>query len=327
MRVLALRRQRFGGIATYTQLLPTALDREGIELVVDDTDAYIPDKTGPGVDRDVSKRVRDAAKGFDLVHAFGFRTAWACSEAFGGERWLYTAHDMPKTTHPELIARLNTARAGVCSSEAVRYALEAGKANKLYTVRPGLPRDRRLLDRNECRKRLGASEDTFLLVAAGRFCKEHSLESAIYVTDALPHNTRLVLCGEGEEEQKLRGLARERVTVTTRRFAQQDAIAAADLVLVPSTVAGFSFTAVEAMLQGTPVAMRRTGGLAELAEDHRTGFLFETDEELFDLLNHLCYKREALAEVGRAGRQHALSAFDIDRTAKEMAAIYRLART
>jgi glycosyltransferase involved in cell wall biosynthesis len=325
VRVVFLRRQKFGGIATYTELLAQALGGEGVEAVVDDTDDWIPNQTGPGIDREVSVRVRAAARGFDLVHAFGYRAAWACSEALGKGAWVYTAHDMPKTTHRQLVTRLNEARRGVCSSSAVFRQLETAKAARLALVRPGVPTDRRLLDRAECRRQLGIESDTFLMVAAGRFCVEHSLETAIYVADALPYFARLFVSGQGECEPGLRNVARERVTICTSPFSQQTAIAAADVVVVPSTVAGFSFTALEAMLQGVPVAMRRTGGLPEMATDHQTAFYFDSDEELLDLMNHLCHKRELLSEVGRAGRQRALAEFDIARTAREYAEVYRLA--
>lgn len=322
MRVVGLRRQRFGGIATLTHHLIDALDREGVELVVDDTDDWIPNETGRRTDRDVTKRVRAAAQGFDVVHAFGYRAAWACSAALGGAPWLYTAHDIPKTVHPDLIARLNDARAGVCSTDAVRHRLEAAGAKRLETIRPGLPVSRRVLDKTEARAMMGVFEDAFLIVVAGRFCKEHSIDTAIYVTTALPHFVRLYITGQGELEGHIKRIANERTVITTEPFSQQTAIAAADMVVVPSTVAGHSYAAVEAMYQSTPVAMRRTGGLSELAEDHRTAFYFDTDEELLDLLNHLCFKRELIAEVGRAGRQHTLSSFDIAQTATSLKAAY-----
>lgn len=320
-----LRRQRFGGTATYTNLLVEALERERIEAVVDDCDDWIPNETGSGVDRKVARLVRDAARGFDLVHAFGYRTAWACSVAFGRSGWVYTAHDVPKTTHRLLIERLNEARAGVCSSAAVMQQLGAAGAQRLSLVRPGVPSGRRAMDRSECRAMLGVTEDVFLMVAAGQFCPEHSLATAIHVTTAMPYFARLFISGKGEGERALREIANERVTITTEPFSQQAAIAAADVVVVPSTVAGFSFTAVEAMFQGTAVVMRRTGGLGEIAEDQRTGYFFDTDEEMLEVLNHLCFKREEVREVGRAARQHVLAEFDIERTARELAEAYRAA--
>jgi glycosyltransferase involved in cell wall biosynthesis len=322
VRVVALRRQRFGGIATLTNLLRDPLDRLGVEFIVDDADEWIPNETGHKTDRSVAKQVREAKKGFDLVHAFGYRAAWACSAAFGRELWVYTAHDMPKTTHPKLIENLNYARVGVCSSEAVRQELETAGTKKLQTIVPGLPTDRRVMDRDQARKMLAVQDDMFLVVCAGAFNKEHSLDTAIHVMAALPYFCRLIVSGKGEEEQHLRSISNERTVITTEPFSQQQAIAAADLVLVPSTKAGFSYTAIEAMLQGTAVAMRRIDGLKELAQDRQTAFYFDTDEECLDLLNHLCFKRIEVHEVGRAAREHVLNAFDIEKTAQALKLAY-----
>ena len=324
MRVLFLRRQRFGGIATYTNLLADALDREDIEAVVDDADDWIPNETGLRTDRKVGKVLRASARGFDLVHAFGFRTAWACEAALRGEQpWIYTAHDMPRTTHPLLIERLNGSRKGVCSSNACVNILENAGAKRLQLVFPGLPMNRRVLDKSESRAMLGVTDDEFLLTAAGRFVKQHGLSSLIRAVDSLPSHVRLIISGKGPLEQELRREAGERVEITTELFSQQQALAAADLVVVPSTDAGFSFSAIEGMYHGTPALMRRLGGLTDIATDKETGFFFESDEEMHDVLSHLCHKEEIVAEVGQAAAQHVREKFDLARTANEHAEVYR----
>ena len=324
MRVLLLRRQRFGGIATYTDLLADALDREGIEAVVDDADEWIPNETGPRTDRKVGKVLRASAQGFDLVHAFSYRTAWACDEALRGELpWIYTAHDMPRTTHPLLIERLNGARKGVCSSNASVNILENGGAKRLQLVFPGLPLNRRVLDKSESRAMLGVNDDVFLLAAAGRFVKEHGLLSLVRAVEALPHHVRLIISGKGPLEDELRAESGERVEITTELFSQQQALAAADLVVVPSTDAGFSFSAIEGMYHGTPALMRRIGGLADIATEQETGYFYEIDEEVQDVISHLCHKPEAVAEVGQAAAQHVREKFDLARTAGEYAEVYR----
>ena len=50
---------------------------------------------------------------------------------------------------------------------------------------------------------------------------------------------------------------------------------AADAVVVPSLEEGFGMTAIEAMAAGTPVVGTRVGGLPELIEEGRTGYLVE----------------------------------------------------
>ena len=55
---------------------------------------------------------------------------------------------------------------------------------------------------------------------------------------------------------------------------------AADLVVVPARVAGFSMVALEAMSLGTPSLVRRAGGLAEIVDERFSGLCFEDDEDL-----------------------------------------------
>ena len=252
MRVLILRRQEFGGIATYTNLLADALHDEDIEAIVDDAEDWIPNKTGWRVDREVAKVLKAAARGFDIVHAFGYRTAWACSAAFYvSGPWIYTAYDMPRTTHVELIKRLNTGRIGLCSSHAVRNKLADASALNLEVIPPGIRANTRVLDRQESRGMHGVSDGEILIVAAGRFVEERGFESLIAAVHSLPRNFRLILSGKGPLEDSLVAAAGDKVTVTHELFSQQVVIAAADLVVVPSTRAGFSYTALEAMHQAT----------------------------------------------------------------------------
>lgn len=323
MRVLFVIRQDFGGMATYAALLADALDKEGVEAVVDDVTHWVPKKTGPAIDRKTNKILRFAVRGFDIVHAFGYRASWACSNALFREKpWLYTAHDMPKTVRSELIEHLNTARFGICSSEAAVNILGNAGAENLALVRPGLPMIRRLMDREECRGMLGVQEDQFLLSAAGLLVPEHDLMTLIKAMEKLPENVRLMISGKGGEEETLREAAGKSVEITTEPFAQQQILAASDLVVVPSTNAGFSFSAAEAMYQGVPALVRKVGGLAEMVTHNETGFTFESDEELADILGHLIHKSDQLKAVGKAAKDHVENAFDISRTAGEYADIY-----
>jgi N-acetyl-alpha-D-glucosaminyl L-malate synthase BshA len=55
-------------------------------------------------------------------------------------------------------------------------------------------------------------------------------------------------------------------------------IACSDLMLLPSQNESFGLAALEAMACGVPVVASRVGGLAEVIEDGRTGFLFKVGD-------------------------------------------------
>ena len=97
MTVLFLRRQALGGIATYSSALAAELAKHGVEVRIEDAEKWIPNETGPKPDDKVSPQLMKLAKDVQLVHAFGYRSAWASGAAFTGgasppaTRWRWRA--------------------------------------------------------------------------------------------------------------------------------------------------------------------------------------------------------------------------------------------
>lgn len=264
MRVLALSRSARGGGHDTVRALAALLEPLDIEVVIDDA-SWIPNETGFQADKAVTKRLKEDAKGFDLVLAVDYRAAWACAEAFYLRRpWAYLAWGMPKTTLPELVDRLCSARLGWCPSYAVKSALEAADCVHLETMLPPVAVPEGVPDRAAARAALGLPEETPIFLGLGRFVPDHGFddlvagfgEVALHRPDAV-----LALVGEGSAPRA----DDHRVLVRSewdpeRRWLW---LAAADLLVVPSRRAGFSLVAAQAALLGTATALRRAGGLEE----------------------------------------------------------------
>ena len=327
MRVLALRRQKFGAAKSILDALPRALEEEGIELVVDDADTWIPDQTGFTNDRETSKAVKRAAQGFDLVHAWGYRAAWACSEAFYVRfPWIYTAYDMPKTRNSELIDRLNATHRAVCSGHAVKSALDEVDTLSLEIVVPGVPPPQdgeSEMSREEARSRIGIRDDAFLIVAMGNFVPDRAFGSLIDsyqdILSKLP-NARLYVSGSGPNPPPIH---QDGIEVRGPQSSVWPPLCAADLVVVPSLRAGFSLLGAEAMWAGVPVLFRRTGGLVDMADDGINGFFFDSDESLADKVVEAYESDLTRDSVARSGQLRAQARFKFERYAREMAHIYR----
>lgn len=317
-------------MASYSNNLATALSSRGIEVVIDDAESWIPKKTGWLNERNVSKLVRKAAQGFDLVHAFGYRSAWACSEAFYVRSpWVYTAFDMPKTTHSHLIDRLNAAKRGLCSSRELQDKLTEAEALHLQVSVPCVMDPGEMPDPIEERARLEIPSEAFVILAAGT--SDHSSGIA-KLLEVFPDVVQLqpsaflvlVLVGDATEEVKqLIAQNTGHIKVVKTQPSLLHWMACANLVVVPNRNASFSMIGAESMSVGTPVLFRREGGLGEMASDGYSGWYFDEDDELANRLSRIMDAPLALEAMKSACRVRAMDRFGAEEAAEEMASLYR----
>lgn len=333
MKVLLLHRQKVGGIATLVADLARELPKHEIEVRVEDASSWIPNATGGKIDKTVTRLIRAASEGFDLVHAFGYRTGWACSEAFGHrEAWVYTAYDIPKTTHRQLITRLNDAQQGLCASRAVYRSLDDAIAIDLTTVIPGVRRPPEPTPgKAESRKALGLPESASIVGGLGRLVPERGFDALIeamgIVWSGAP-DAYLAIAGDGMERPLLEAAARQSLRPDQIRFvgAVDDAfafLACLDLCVVPSRRAGFSMVALEAMALGVPTSVRSTGGLIELVDPDISGFTFRADEELGSHVVELLDLPLTLQTVGHAGKVRAEETYALEPYVDSVVEVYR----
>jgi glycogen(starch) synthase len=98
----------------------------------------------------------------------------------------------------------------------------------------------------------------------------------------------------------------------------------AEVAVFPSLWESFGYVAVEAMALGRAVVASRTGGLAEIVEDGRTGWLVppgDAEELASSVLSRLESPDEA-RRVGEAARE-AARAYDVEHVAGELDGLYR----
>ncbi len=331
MRVLLLKRQSLGGINTHVGDLAAALADRDCEVVVLDASDWIPNETGPRHDREVSKRLYQEAEGFDRVHAFGYRCAWACSACFGDKRpWVYTAYDMPKTKHPLLVARLNEAGAGLGVSRAVTRALDDMLVMRVETVPPGVRRPVGAPDRASARAALGLDENVPVVAGVGRWIAERgfvALVRAMGEAWSSSPEAVLLLAGEGPEDATLHAAAGElaqpsQVRLLGRVDTPYGVMAAADVFVVPSYRGAVSMAAMEAMSLGVSVLIRDVGGLSELVDPDLSGMLFDTDEQLGPTISEMLGLPLTRETIGGAGRVAAEDRFRTDRNAERTVELY-----
>ena len=97
-----------------------------------------------------------------------------------------------------------------------------------------------------------------------------------------------------------------------------------DIFAMPSLDEGLPIAALEAMAEGLPVVATSVGGLPELIEDGRTGYLVPPSDvaALTKCLRFLIVDPKRRQAMGAAGQQRAREHFSVGRMVAEIAAIY-----
>ena len=148
------------------------------------------------------------------------------------------------------------------------------------------------------------------------------------VRKAMP--AKLLIVGDGpdlgEASRNARALG---VDGDVELLGEQDQVvlllSAADVLLLPSAQESFGLAALEAMACGVPVVASRIGGLPEVVEDGKTGFLHALDDldGMAASTVRLLTDAALHARLSKAGVESAKSRFCDDRIVPMYEAFYR----
>ena len=88
---------------------------------------------------------------------------------------------------------------------------------------------------------------------------------------------------------------------------------------------GFGGVCAEAQATALPVVASRVGGISQTVDEGRSGFLVEPGDvdALANRLDQLIAHPQRWAEMGRAGRRHVQTHFDLDKSIDRLVDIYR----
>jgi glycosyltransferase involved in cell wall biosynthesis len=184
-------------------------------------------------------------------------------------------------------------------------------------------------DRSAVRVALDVPEGTPMVVVAARLHRQKGLDTLL---DAAPRlaGTRIVVVGEGPQEDRLRARIHAEGLAHAVRLAgpsanAADELAAADVVAVPSIWESGPLVLAEAMELGRPVVSTPVGFAPELVEDGVTGLLVPIGDAgaLAAAIEALLADRDAAARMAAAGQRRAEAWLDRDGAIDEVIEVYR----
>jgi glycosyltransferase involved in cell wall biosynthesis len=173
------------------------------------------------------------------------------------------------------------------------------------------------------RESLGLAPDVPVagIVAALRPEKNHPLflRAAARVRRELP-NAQFLVIGDGPRRASLESLAGELGIADAVRFLGTrsdvpDLLSLIDVAVLTSHMEANPVSILEAMAAEKPVVATRVGAVAETVLEGSTGFLTApgADAEIAQRIVELLRDRPRAVVMGRAGRQHVLAQWSIDR--------------
>ncbi|MEU6772685.1 glycosyltransferase family 4 protein [Streptomyces sp. NPDC046759] len=213
----------------------------------------------------------------------------------------------------------------LCVSEAERCTGERNGITAQWHVIPNGVDTHRFRPEG-IRARTGTSP---LVVCVGRLCRQKGQDVLLQAWPAVLRQepaARLVLVGDGPDEDRLRAMARESVEFAGPAPDAAPWYRSADVVVLPSRWEGMALVPLEAMACARPILVTDVDGAREsLPPGHLPHCLVppEDPETLARALASLLRRAPLRAALGAQGRAHVVAAHDVRQTTDAVIDVYR----
>jgi glycosyltransferase involved in cell wall biosynthesis len=212
--------------------------------------------------------------------------------------------------------------------------LGVAPASKIVVVRLGLDLERRVFAvsgaREALRAELGVAPDGFLVAWLGRMTEIKRVDLLLEAFAQLDPGADLLLAGDGPLRPAMEALAAKlgigsRVHFAGFRSDVGTVYAAADAVALASANEGTPVSVIEALAAGRPVVSTDVGGVGDVVDEGRNGFLVPTGnaEALANRLRHLANDPRLRAAMGETGRERVVSRYSVPRLVNDVDLLYR----
>lgn len=156
------------------------------------------------------------------------------------------------------------------------------------------------------------SQHKLTLLSVGRLVSRKGISTVIEaMTQVEEQAVELLIAGTGRHEERLKQLAHSRGVsehVNFLGYVDDEELpvlySAADVFVFPSRYEGFGLVFLEALASGTPVIGTSVGGVPDIVEDGKMGYIVRGDATAFsEKINHLCDDSEQMSAMSMAARE------------------------
>lgn len=233
------------------------------------------------------------------------------------------------TYEPVVTFSINESDAITAVSQSLKEdTLESFKIEKEIHVIPNFVDIKRFHQSDkEHFKKMMAPNDEKILAHVSNFRAVKRVEDVVRVFHNV-HQTvpsKLLMIGDGPDRQRAEDLAKELNVYNDIRFLGKqeqisEILSITDLFILPSSSESFGLSALEAMACGVPVISSNAGGLPEINEHGKTGFLSDIGDiesmsanaiqVIQDAEKLKAFKKAALARAKKFEKQHIIPMYE-----------------
>lgn len=220
----------------------------------------------------------------------------------------------------------------ICNSMAVRKHWFDGCESRAHVVYNGVAPKRAFDDFLAHRHELRSNSE-FVFSIVGSIMEKKGQELAIRAVSELRRrglSVRLLVVGSGRQPywdqcKELSNTLKIADRVDFKGFVEDpyEIYFASDCLLMCSENEAMGRVTAEAMSTGLPVIGKNSGGTPEIIDNEETGMLFNTYEELVDIMTQLVQNREWGRQLGLNGWKKARKCFNIEDYATQIQEIIR----
>lgn len=226
----------------------------------------------------------------------------------------------------------------IAVSDAVRKTFPSSRmgASKVVTIYNGV--DTRRFDPEKVSpsglEDLQFSEDTIVLAMIGTLDKNRGHSCLLRAFRKLKSedvwNLKVVIAGQGPEEQALKSYSKEAgiakdVHFLGFRLDIPEILKKASILVMPTlSYESFGMAAAEAMAMGVPVIGAQVGAIPDLVVHGQTGLLVPPGDEeaLCNALRYLIDRPDLRRLMGQNGRARILEMFSLDRSIEQIERVF-----